>query len=91
MSEDSGFELVMPFVTVKSQGGDHDDASYVCGYECGYVDTKLQFESPRYIERYVHGENIEQLDLIAMARGYTLECADSYHEWVRVKLTKVAE
>lgn len=36
------YGLVMPFVTVSSVGGPHDDGAYVAGYEMGALAVRLQ-------------------------------------------------
>jgi hypothetical protein len=73
MPEDTGegveYALVMPFVTVRSKGGPHDDQSYVAGYEVGLISAEMAHASKR-VTRYVHMENVPQLDLVAMQHRY---------------------
>lgn len=61
--------MVMPFVTVESRGGPHDDRSYVAGYEVGSISAEMTHARGR-ITRYVHAENQPQLDLVAMKHRY---------------------
>lgn len=97
MSDDqSGYELAMPFVTVTSKGGPHDDASYVAGWECGVLDVKLSDLDPltgECHEATVHTENIPQLDLIAMKHGFRLELAPASEipEWRHVRFMPTGE
>lgn len=85
-SDEPGYELEMPFLPVRSNGGPHDDASYVAGYEMGLLDAQLgrtEFDQGRAI----HGENREQADLIAMRHGYSGEFTnDSGDGWVFMKV-----
>lgn len=92
-----GFSLVMPFVTVASKGGPHDDVSYVAGYEMGLLAAKLaevaelrryEYRAPLPIRR----ENLPQADLIGMRHNYTIVVDghadlmpyDAGDEWVYV-------
>jgi hypothetical protein len=73
--EESAAELVMPFVTVASEGGPHDDTSYVAGWECGAVDARLQLcaaVSAEPLPTVVQTVNLPQLDLVAMRHGYVM-------------------
>jgi hypothetical protein len=88
------FGLVMPFVVVESQGGPFDDMAYVCGYEACAIDAELQYARPKLIEKYVHTENVAQVDLIAMQHGYTFEStpwADAPEDWTWVTLRRMSE
>lgn len=67
--------LVIPFVTVTSRGGPHDDASFVAGYEAGLIDARLAVGDRIGMNTYrttVHTDLIRQHDLVAMHHGYTL-------------------
>lgn len=88
--EEPGFGLIMPFVSVASVGGPFDDMAFVCGFDCGRLDAELetcqQFGAvPR--ARLVKAPILEQLDLIAMRRGYTVTVGekDETGEWVHVE------
>jgi hypothetical protein len=76
MAEDSGAMLSIPFVTVTSAGGEHDDASYVAGFEmgnlAGYLATCRDANNITPRGREIHTENLLQADLIAMRYGYLL-------------------
>ena len=66
------WEMVMPFVAVRSQGGHYDDESYVAGWEMGALEARLgaakhfKVEPPRVV---LHPENVPQADLLAMRVG----------------------
>jgi len=81
-----GYDLVMPFLPVQSNGGPHSDDAYVAGYEMGLLDAQLgksEFEQGRSI----HAENREQADLIAMRHGYISEfTSDDGTGWVCMKV-----
>lgn len=72
MSEEDETEygLVMPFVTVASKGGPHDDTAYAAGWEMGVLDARLEYEKPAVLEMTIHAENAPQADLLAMKHGY---------------------
>jgi hypothetical protein len=64
--------MVMPFVTVVSKGGPHEDESYVAGWEMGSLDATLSQRTPQAFTITLHTENLPQADLIAMRYGYIL-------------------
>ncbi|MFV2172301.1 hypothetical protein ACFHW2_12045 [Actinomadura sp. LOL_016] len=74
--EEPQFDMVMPFVTVESKGGPHDDASYVAGYEMGRLDAVLEAGPPRH-ETTIHTVSAKQADLLAMRHGYHASIVDS--------------
>lgn len=68
--EASGFQMLMPFVTVASKGGPHDDQSYAAGWEMGALDSQLEHARALVLEKVIHASNAPQADLIAMRHGY---------------------
>lgn len=81
------YDLVMPFVTVATQGGPHDDESYVCGFEMGALDVLLDSRVSA-VEQVIHASNLPQVDLIAMKHGYTMTLLDEEDEgWAWIRLT----
>ena len=82
------YDLVMPFVTVKSVGGPHDDVSYVAGYEMGLLDAHLAQQKPNEHEATVRTQNVPQLDLIAMLHGYSLKVKGDDNDWTTIILKK---
>jgi hypothetical protein len=82
VSED-GFELVMPFVLVKSNGGPYDDEAFDAGMACGQLWVELVALSPHEAlprPRYVPPEYVHQMDLIAMHFEYTLKRGETDKE-----------
>ncbi|WP_280320074.1 hypothetical protein [Nocardia wallacei] len=71
--------LVMPFVTVSSNGGPHDDDSYVAGFEMGHLDADLLAAAGviARVEGAIQTVNRPQADLIAMHRGWTATFTDT--------------
>lgn len=65
-------ELVMPFVTVTSRGGPHDDDAYVAGWICGALDAQLETIAAvrGTCSMWVPPDVAPQLDLIAMRHRY---------------------
>lgn len=90
MSDDDGdesYELAMPFVSVRSKGGPHDDESYVAGYQMGLLDAQLggsEFDQGRPIA----ADSREQADLIAMRHGYIAEFTANISGWVCMRVRK---
>jgi len=82
--------LVMPFVTVASKGGPHDDESYVAGYAMGLLDAKLASGIPEHSET-INAVSETQADLLAMRYGYRVVVAETGGEWVFATFTKIAE
>lgn len=78
---DPDYNIAMPFVTVASKGGPHDDQAYTCGYEMGYLDATLDALSQAgQVTSWtvtIHRENIGQADLIGMQYNLTM----SVGEW----------
>lgn len=93
MSEEAEYGLVMPFITCTSNGGPHDDASYVAGFEMGKLDGVLKLNEtfrigPRpTIRTQIHAANQPQADLLAMRYGFhaVFEPIDGYPDWTVVE------
>jgi len=70
------YEMVMPIVLAKSNGGPFDDAAVVAGMTCGALDQELKMTAALNTlphERYIDAPLIKQADLIAMRHGYVLK------------------
>ena len=79
------YDMVMPFVTVESNGGPHDDMSYTAGWEMGGLYARMEFTILRLpFTLTMLAVSVPQADLIAMKYGYktTVETHDEYPEWV---------
>jgi hypothetical protein len=75
------YDMVMPFVTVTSKGGPHDDDAYVAGFEMGRLDSELEYTTWPLV-RTIRTENVPQADLIAMRHGFRMEAVQSqWPEW----------
>lgn len=89
--EEPGFDLVMPFVTVASKGGPHDDVSYVDGWAMGTLDARLEAQetnpAPIY-EDTIRADNVPQADRIAMKHGYTAHFVDGPDGWTFMTLRR---
>jgi hypothetical protein len=84
------YDLVMPFVTVTSQGGPHDDESYVAGWAMGKLDTLLEQLFPPTWSDMIRDDSEPQADRIAMKHGYTAKFTAVGESWVHMELTKGA-
>lgn len=87
---ESGYDLVMPFVTVTSKGGPHDDQSYVAGWEMGNLDAALEYATDRTVARSIRSENAAQADLLAMKHGYRCELTEYDDQWTIATFTRQA-
>lgn len=89
--ETDGYGLVMPFVTVVSAGGPHDDESYTAGWEMGALDNRLA-GSWDDVAATIRTANRAQADLIAMRHGYITEVATTdSSEWLHVLFRAAGE
>ncbi len=89
---DAEYGLLMPFVTVVSANGPHDDAAYVAGFEMGALDARLELAAlARAIPTTtsIHADNRPQADLIAMKHGFTAAFTpiDGHEDWLCVDFT----
>lgn len=75
--DETGYDLVMPFVNVASKGGPYDDSAYCAGWAMGVLDTRLGELKPVSHSETVRTGDRAQADLIAMAHGYAVEFVDS--------------
>lgn len=84
-------ELIMPFVTVQSKGGPHEDNAYVCGWEMATLDAQISASQNWVTEANftIRTENAAQADLLAMRYGYVATIEDSGVEgWSYLTITK---
>lgn len=71
------FKLAIPFVTVASKGGPHDDDAYAAGWEMGCLHAQLRAITGQAavglvgarLEAVIRRSNAEQADLLAMDCG----------------------
>lgn len=62
------YEMVMPLVVCKTQGGVYDDDSFVAGWTLALLDRDL---AERAVDRIpLRPAMMPQVDLIAMKHGY---------------------
>lgn len=85
------YELAMPFITVLSRGGPHDDHAYTAGFEMGRLYGLMEAGQP-LPDCTVQTVNVPQLDLCAMKHGYllTAEPAVEHPEWSLCQFTQQA-
>jgi len=90
--EGRGFELVMPFVTVASKGGPHEDQAFTAGWSMGALDALLEHRRPPVVEETIQTDCMPQVDLIAMRHGYSavFEPTD-VGGWEFMQLTRMTE
>ncbi|WP_116201299.1 hypothetical protein [Amycolatopsis circi] len=86
--EETEYGLVMPFVTVTSKGGPHDDQSYVAGWAMGALDTRLEATYPDAWNDMIRADCAPQADRIAMKHGYVAEFGPDQDGWVHMQLKR---
>ena len=77
--QDAEYEMVMPIILAKTNGGPFDDAAVVAGMTCGALRQELAMTAALNTlphERYIDLRLIKQVDLIAMHHGYVLKLGD---------------
>lgn len=88
------YQLVMPFVTVASKGGPHDDDSYVAGWQMAELDALIKsVAGVGNVNGITVAEaNRPQADLIAMNHGWVAAFEDSGVEgWLFMNLSHGSE
>ena len=91
-SEETGYDLVMPFVACVSNGGPFDDDAFTAGYQAGGLDKALEILAAAggcELRATVNAALMPQLDLIAMRHGFRLDseaCAEA-EGWAFVTFT----
>lgn len=89
---DAEYGLVMPFVSVESNGGLHNDRAYVAGFRLGTIDHTLR-TAPREVRSLrflIQPDDVAQLDLIAMHHGFRMRTVDVSHGWLAAILRRAA-
>lgn len=86
MSDD---ELKMPFVCVQSVGGEYEDVAFVAGFRCGMINTMLGSPMVSSLETFATAGLLAQLDLVAMAHGFSMQATEQNPDWVAVRFVKV--
>jgi hypothetical protein len=87
-----GYELLMPFVVVRSMGGPYDDEAWVAGYEMGQLDQYLASCRPEVVARsYVcRTDNTPQVDLLAMRYHWLIvDQTDHGDGWSTMQLRRM--
>lgn len=94
-SELDEFEMVMPFVMCQSNGGPHDDASFVSGYRLGGLSMALRlaqaFPGMTLDPVVAHPNEQPQIDLLAMRFGFTLTVEPFDDDWATYTFERVTE
>lgn len=88
--EETGYELVMPFVVAQSAGGPFDDDALCAGFELGRLDGVLATGRPAVLTGPYKKAVLPQVDLIAMKHGYSVavdDTRDTRGEWAIVTLS----
>ena len=83
----SEFSMSVPFVTIESAGGVHDERSYVDGWNMGALSERLKMlasigQLPD--DELVRLDNLPQALLYASKNGYEVDVEELPDEWVGV-------
>jgi len=91
VTEEGEYSLVMPFVACVSKGGPYDDDAFVAGYQAALLSGQLKMGSAigaKHFETVAYSGLSEQLDLIAMQWGYSVEAIPE-GEWTTYRFTLI--
>lgn len=86
--EESTYDLVMPFVTVTSKGGPHEDVAYTAGWSMGALDALLEYSGPAIHEDTIYSDSVPQADRIAMKHLYRADFVPGPDGWSFMTLTR---
>lgn len=88
------YEMVMPFLVVRSKGGPYDDEAFTAGWAMGSLDARLGSlvidpGGTYKIDVTVPPDCVPQIDLIAMKHGFACETTDTSDDhWTQVVLRR---
>lgn len=89
-NDEDGFELVMPFVVAKSNGGPYEDHDFAAGFQLGEISGALRTRSLQQATYTIFSDSKTQVDLICMNHGYTCLVMDGKNdEWITVIVTRI--
>ena len=91
MTDDPDYALIMPFVVCQSKGGPYEDDAYAAGWEAATIDANLANWrrlglSPIRTPLTVRTDNMRQIDLVAMHRGYEVEVISEADGWTKIEV-----
>ncbi|MGW4127981.1 hypothetical protein [Amycolatopsis japonica] len=87
----SDYELELPFLTVQSKGGPHEDVAYCAGWTMGHLDAVLEHHKPAMHEDTIYQDSVPQADIIAMRHGYRSHFVDGPDGWAFMTLIRVED
>lgn len=91
--DDAEYEIVMPFVACRSQGGAYDDDAFVAGWRLAELDAELRAAGTPERTVTIRPADHAQADLIAMRHGYRLTTVESTDpsEWLTLCLRRTEQ
>ena len=93
--DDTGYELVMPFVVCQSNGGPYEDEAFVAGWELGKLDVELPAHAAlgyQSLSRLAHAGTVPQVELLAMKHGFRVkDVSEDRDGWVNIDLERVED
>lgn len=87
--EDEQYDMLMPLVGCKSNGGHYDDEAFVAGIRYGVWTSPLKLR-PYSHSNYESPHLVQSLELLAMSEQYKMVVSDPTPdgEWVLVTMTR---
>lgn len=82
--------MKLPMIVTTSQGGPYDDEAFQAGYSLAMVHVSLadpDFQAPSFVVP-AYSASVPQLDLIAMAYGWSTKVLHEQDEWSCVLMTR---
>lgn len=82
-------EAVIPFITVVSNGGPHEDEPFLAGYQVGTIDGTLRPRIVAAMTCLIYSNLKLQVDLIAMNHGYTCDLLAENEVLAHIGFTRI--
>ena len=86
---EGGFEILVPFTCVESEGGTYDDRSFIAGYQIGAIDRTLSEPACVTMTALVFEELEHQCDLLAMHHNGTFSVLQRYDGWIHIGFQRI--
>lgn len=82
-------DVDVPYNVTTSKGGPYDDVSFMAGIQFGQIRAFLYGRYTAAATALVYSEMLTQLDLLAMAHGYTCDVLNADEVWTHVGFTRI--
>lgn len=82
-------DVDVPYNVVTSKGGLYDDVSFMAGIQFGQIRRTLYDRDVCAATALVYSDLVTQIDLLAMAHGYTCDILMEDHFWTHLGFTRI--